>query len=140
MNILLIEDNLSKYLNIMEGLESNLDEVKVTWKKSRNTGLNAVIEHNIRGGEEPFDLVIVDNYLPIYEYSMKLKPYAKSIIDIIRESGLKDLKIIVCSSEEVEECDYNYKIDYSPNKSMKDEFKNIFNKMNDSKTKNLSIK
>ena len=68
MNILIIEDNKNKYKNLEDTLNRVVDNPSITWEKSRNNGLIAIREHNFINDNEllPFDLVICDNYLPLY--------------------------------------------------------------------------
>ena len=113
MNILIIEDNKRKYKNIKDTLNRVADNLTITWEQSRNSGLIAVREHNFMNDNKlsPFDLVICDNYLPLYDDNYETKPFGKYIVSRIREDlNLTDLPIVMCSSEDVGEFDYNYKI------------------------------
>ena len=46
MNILIIEDNKSKYKNLEDTLNRVVDNPSITWEQSRNNGLVAIKEHN----------------------------------------------------------------------------------------------
>ncbi len=128
MNILIIEDNKRKYKNIEDTLNRVADNPAITWEQSRNSGLIAVREHNFMNDNEllPFDMVICDNYLPIYDDDYDTKPFGKYIVTRIREDlHLTDLPIVMCSSEDMGEFDYNYKIRYDSSVIMDEIFKTI---------------
>ena len=128
MRVLIIDDSKYKYKQIKDSLD-RLVSPWITWCKSRDTGLLSIIKHNIRKDFEPFDLIITDNILPTYDDEKDLKPYAKNIVDEIRKMGLEDLPIIVCSSDDIEECDYNYKIGYNASVSLDEMFRMILTDM-----------
>lgn len=130
MIVLVIEDNENKFNDISDALNRVLEYPTIMWKKSRNSGLAAIIENNVRGCDVAYDMVICDNYLPLYDDEFELRPMASNIIGRIRRNGLTDLPIIVCSSEEVDNCDYDYKIKYEPGIQLDDSFRDIFDKLN----------
>lgn len=148
MNILIIEDNKSKYKNLEDTLNRVVDNPSIIWEKSRNNGLVAIKEHNFINDNElvPFDMVICDNYLPIYDDEYETKPFGKYIVTRIRKVlNLTDLPIVMCSSEDVGEFDYNYKIRYDSSVIMDEIFKTIIDDINDKKktlvlTKNNKVK
>lgn len=128
MNILIIEDNKSKYKNLEDTLNRVVDNPSITWKQSRNNGLVAIREHNFINDNEllPFDLVICDNYLPLYDDEWETEPFGQDIVEEVRERfELTDLPIVMCSSEDVGEFDYNYKIRYDSSVIMDEIFKTI---------------
>lgn len=125
MRILIIEDNEYKYRDIKNTLVRCLEAPEIDWEKSRNGGLLLIKEHNYRN-HDPYDMVICDNYMPIYDDENNIKPLGLDIVREIRERfELKNLIIVMCSSEEVEESDYNYKIRYDQFVSMDEIFKEI---------------
>lgn len=127
MNILIIEDNKSKYKNLEDTLNRVVDNPSITWEQTRNNGLVAIKEHNFINDNElvPFDMVICDNYLPIYD-EWETEPFGQDIVEEVRERfGLTDLAIVMCSSEDVGEFDYNYKIRYDSSVIMDEVFKTI---------------
>ncbi len=143
MNILIIEDNKRKYKDIEDTLNRVIDNPSVTWKQSRNSGLMAIREHNFINDNEllPFDLVICDNYLPLYDDDYDTKPFGKYIVSIIREDlNLTDLPIVMCSSEDVGEFDYNYKIRYDSSVIMDEMFRPIVDDIVTKKDTSVLIK
>lgn len=128
MNILIIEDNKRKYKDIEDTLNRVVDNPSVTWKQSRNSGLIAIRKHNFINTNElsPFDMVVCDNYLPIYDDGWETEPFGEDIVEEVRERfELTDLPIVMCSSEDVGEFDYNYKIRYDSSVIMDEIFKTI---------------
>lgn len=143
MNILIIEDNKSKYKNLEDTLNRVVDNPSITWEQSRNSGLIAIREHNFINDNElvPFDLVICDNYLPIYDDDWETEPFGQDIVEEVRERfGLTDLSIVMCSSEDVGEFDYNYKIRYDSSVIMDEMFKSIVDDIVGKKTSTVLIK
>ena len=128
MNILIIEDNKCKYKNIEDTLNRVVDNPSITWKQSRNSGLMAIMEHNFINTNElsTFDMVVCDNYLPIYDDGWKTESFGQDIVEEVRKRfKLTDLPIVMCSSEDVGEFDYNYKIRYDSSVIMDGMFKSI---------------
>ena len=116
MNILIIEDNKNKYKNLEDTLNRVVDNPSITWEQSRNSGLIAIREHNF----------INDNYLPLYDDEWEAEPFGQDIVEEVRERfELTDLPIVMCSSEDVGEFDYNYKIRYDSSVIMDEIFKTI---------------
>ena len=143
MDILIIEDNKSKYKNLEDTLNRVVDNPSITWEQSRNSGLIAIREHNFINDNElvPFDLVICDNYLPIYDDDWETEPFGQDIVEEVRERfGLTDLSIVMCSSEDVGEFDYNYKIRYDSSVIMDEMFKSIVDDIVGKKTSTVLIK
>ncbi len=128
MRILIIEDNEYKYENVKKILNKLLGNSIIEWEKSRNSGLCAIRNHNFKENEfEPYDVIICDNYMPIYDDEMMIEPFGADIIREVRKRfKLVNLPIIICSSEEIEDCDYNYMVKYDCSVCMDDKFKNIF--------------
>lgn len=126
MNILVIEDNELKFKQIEDSLNRILDCPNIVCMKSRNSGLVSLLIRNVKGKLEPYDLVITDNYLPLdeiddndmFECEEEVLPFAKDIVDEIRRMGLENLPIVVCSSDDIEECDFNYRIKYNSSVSL----------------------
>ena len=143
MDILIIEDNKSKYKNLEDTLNRMVDNPSITWEQSRNSGLIAIREHNFINDNElvPFDLVICDNYLPIYDDDWETEPFGQDIVEEVRERfELTDLPIVMCSSEDVGEFDYNYKIRYDSSVIMDEMFKSIVDDIVGKKTSTVLIK
>lgn len=125
MRILIIDDSEYKYKQI----KGSLDRVCgpwISWEKSRNSGLASIMKHNINKDFKPYDMVIVDNIMPLFDNESELEPFASDIVNEIRRLGLEDLIVVVCSADEIEECDYNYKIKYDSSVSLDENFKIIF--------------
>ena len=133
MRILIIDDSEYKYKQIKSSLD-RLISPWIVWSKSRNSGLISILKHNVRKEYEPFDLVITDNIMPIYDGEAELEPYACDIVDEIRRLGLDDLPVIVCSTDDVKECDYNYKIKYDDSIFLDNVLKLILDDLNGYKT------
>lgn len=127
MKILIIEDSEYKYNDIKDTLNRVLDAPTINWEKSRNSGLVSIMKHNCKDNtSEPYDMVICDNYMPIYDDEIDMEPSASDIVREIRKRfKLENLPIVICSSAEVEECDCNYKIKYNSSVSMDETFKTI---------------
>lgn len=134
MNILVIEDSEYKFKQIEESLKNILKNPDITWMDSRNAGLVSFQVRNVKTKNDPYHIVITDNYLPLYsiddndmfERDEDVQPFAADIVNEIRRLGFEELPIIVCSSEDIEECDYNYKIKYDSSVSLDESFKTIF--------------
>lgn len=127
MKILIIEDNDYKYRDIKATLVRCLKYPEIDWEKSRNSGLLSIKQHNYKN-QNPYDMVICDNYMPIYDDEKSIRPFGLDIVREIRERfELKDLIVVMCSSEEIEDADYNYKIRYDQFVSMDEIFKEIIN-------------
>lgn len=143
MNILIIEDNKSKYKNLEDTLNRVVDNPSITWEHSRNNGLVAIKVHNFINDNdlEPFDMLICDNYLPIYDDEWETEPFGQDIVEEVRERfELTDLPIVMCSSEDVGEFDYNYKIRYDSSVIMDEMFKSIVDDIVGKKTSTVLIK
>ena len=111
MKILLIEDNFYKASTIMDDLNS-VGETDITLTRSRNAGLREF--HGAKKDNKPFDMVITDNYLPIYDNERNTEPYAADIIREIRR-WCDETPICVCSSEEfdIDNIDANYTVTFN---------------------------
>ena len=142
MKILVIDDNEFKFDNIKKILEKVDVEPEITWAKSRNSGLISILQHNVQDNDlEPFDMLICDNYLPIYDDDWETKPFGKYIVRRIRKVlNLTDLPIVMCSSEPLEEFDYNYSITYNSSVYMDPMFKEIINDITVKKDTSVLIK
>ena len=142
MKILVIDDNEFKFDNIKKILEKVDAEPEITWAKSRNSGLISILQHNVQDNDlEPFDMLICDNYLPIYDDDWETKPFGKYIVRRIRKVlNLTDLPIVMCSSEPLEEFDYNYSITYNSSVYMDPMFKEIINDITVKKDTSVLIK
>lgn len=133
MNILIIEDNGYKYKDIKESLNRIFVNPVITWKKSKTSGLYAIEKTS---GLIAYDLVICDNYLPIFDDERTLKECALDIINEIRKNyELNNLKIIVCSAGNLEPNNYDFFIQYDSNILLDEEFLKILQKMNEMKRK-----
>ena len=135
MKILVIDDNEFKFDNIKKILEKVDVEPEITWAKSRNSGLISILQHNVQDNDlAPFDMLICDNYLPIYDDDWETKPFGQDIVEEVRERfGLTDLPIVMWSSEPLEEFDYNYSITYNSSVYMDPMFKEVIDDINDKK-------
>ena len=142
MKILVIDDNEFKFDNIKKILEKVDVEPEITWAKSRNSGLISILQHNVQDNDlAPFDMLICDNYLPIYDDDWEAKPFGQDIVEEVRERfELTDLPIVMCSSEDVGEFDYNYKIRYDSSVIMDEMFKSIVDDIVGKKTSTVLIK
>lgn len=138
MRILIIDDSEYKYKQIKESLD-RVCSPWISWEKSRNSGLVSVMKHNIKKDFEPYDMVIVDNIMPLCDGERNLEPYANDIVNEIRRLGLEDLTIVVCSADEIDECDYNYKIKYDSSVSLDETFRTIITDMEAYKKSNEVI-
>lgn len=147
MKTLVIDDNEFKFNNIKKILEKVDVESEITWAKSRNSGLKSILQHNVKDNDlAPFDMLICDNYLLICDDDWETEPFGQDIVEEVRERfELTDLPIVMCSSEDVGEFDYNYKIRYDSSVIMDEIFKTIIDDINDKKktlvlTKNNKVK
>ena len=142
MKILVIDDNEFKFDNIKKILEKVDVEPEITWAKSRNSGLISILQHNVQDNDlAPFDMLICDNYLPIYDDDWETKPFGKYIVRRIRKVlNLTDLPIVMCSSEPLEEFDYNYNITYNSSVYMEPMFKEVINDITVKKDTSVLIK
>lgn len=126
MKILIIDDNDYKYENIKNILEKVVDNPEIDWRKSRNSGLRTLVKHNLINKEnEPYDLLITDNIMPMFDNEYKLEPFGEDIISEARRLCDENLTIVFCSSEEVEECAFDYKIKYDSRVYLDDKFRDI---------------
>lgn len=140
MRVLIIEDNEFKYGKIEKIIKRVAADVELTWAKSRNSGLINIFKHNVEDNDlAPFDMLICDNYLPIYdeEYGRE-EPYGEEIVREVRERfGLKDLPILMSSSEKLEQFDYDYSITYDSSVYMDPLFKEVFDEVRENRSKRL---
>jgi CheY-like chemotaxis protein len=104
MKILIIEDNDIKAQDIINSL-AKLGYTDTVRTKSRNGGLRTFVR--TMKSDAPFDFVITDNCMPVFDDTFDCKPWAAQIIKEIRRYGY-DTPVCVCSSEAVEPCDNNY--------------------------------
>lgn len=107
VRVLIIDDEPFKTRDIEETLKRILNNPVIDVRTARNPGLIAVIEANKAGNK--YDLVISDNYMPIYEDSHELEPHGTDIILEIERRDIECIKII-CSSGTVDKVDANYKV------------------------------
>lgn len=127
MNILIIEDDNEKYNSIKTILNNLFDNVCITLEKSRNAGLYSILQHTQKEFSEPYDLVVCDNYLPIFNDSQEISPFAMDIVYEIRERfHLLDLPIIICSSDFDNTGDF-YFIKYDSSVDLTDDFAEVIN-------------
>ena len=125
MNILVVEDDEFKFSQSNDTLNRFVDNPSISWIKSKSNVLLSIIKSNVKNEFDPYDMVITDNFLPFEEDDMAIEPFAEDIIFEIRRLGLEELPIVVCSSEDIEECGFNYKVKYDPSVSMDEIFKVI---------------
>lgn len=124
MKILIIEDNDLKFNNISNILYKIIKDAKILREKSRNSGLLNFFESERSNNQ--FDFIICDNYMPLRDNDYIIKPYATEIVEEIRR--INENKVIcICSSEKIEECNYDYFIKYDESICMDEIFKNIIN-------------
>lgn len=134
MKILLIEDSDYKAKDITDTL-AKLGQTDVTRTISRNGGLSTFI--NTQKSNTPFDFVISDNFMPLYDDSHETKPFAENIVSEIRRRGYVDTPICICSSSGISKFDYNYFILYDASISMTEKMQHIINSVIDITTGKL---
>lgn len=121
MKILVIEDTDFKYQQILEYLIMN-NETNITRATSRNAGLGEMKIADMNN--DPFELVICDNFMPIYEDSHDISPQGLHIVKCIRHK-YENVFICMSSSDEMEEGDYDYSIKFSPSLDLSADFKDM---------------
>ncbi len=134
LKIIIIEDEEYKYNKLIEILNRILDNSEIIRAKSRNSALRII--RDCYQKNDYFDLIICDNYMPLFDDSSQLQPCAYDIINYIRRTISKDVPICVCSSEEIDLCNYDYYIKYDSSLSLEtyvNEFKQIFSNINKKK-------
>ena len=85
----------------MDDLNS-VGETDITLTRSRNAGLREF--HGAKKDNKPFDMVITDNYLPIYDNERNTEPYAADIIREIRRW---------CDEFDIDDIDANYAVTFN---------------------------
>ena len=109
LKILIIDDSSLKSDDIKRMLEERC-ECEIAQAYARNTGLIAVM--NAKKNDSDFDIIMCDNYMPIYEGERDIRPLGKHIIREIKERIDSSAYICMCSSEDIEECGYDWLIKY----------------------------
>lgn len=112
MKVLIIEENEDRYKLIRESLH-RVTHPFITWCRTGSSGLVSIIVRNVKKSNEAFDFVILDDSLTVNTINKANSYDTRYIVDEIRKLGLDDLPIVVCSSREIEDCDYNYRVDYN---------------------------
>ncbi len=131
LKIIIIEDKEYKYNKLIEVLNRILDNSEIIRAKSRNSVLRII--RDCYQKSDYFDLIICDNYMPLFDNDNRIIPCASDIINYIRRNISKDVPICVCSSEEINLCNYDYYIKYDRSLSLEiylNEFKQIFSIIN----------
>ena len=134
LKIIIIEDEEYKYNKLKEVLNRILDNSEIIRAKSRNSALRIIKEYYRR--DDYFELIICDNYMPLFDNDNRIIPCAYDIINYIRRTISKEVPICVCSSEKVDLCNYDYYIKYDSSLSLEtyeNEFKQIFSTINKKK-------
>lgn len=122
IRVLIIDDEPFKAKDIEEALKRILNKPVIDTRTARNPGLIAIIEADKSGNK--YDLVISDNYMPLYDNSYELEPYGTDIMLEIERRGIDCIKLI-CSSGTVADVDADYKVvRYNSSVSMDNVFKN----------------
>jgi len=129
MRILIIDDDDIKYNVIAKALTKIYPDVELFRETARNSGILAVKE--AKADNKIFDVIITDNYMPIYEDSHELKPCANRIVSSIRRILDSDIPICVCSSEEVEDCEDEYFIQFDISTDMDSKFHELFEELSE---------
>lgn len=132
LKIIIIEDE--EYNKLIEILNRILDNSEIIRAKSRNSALRIIKEYYQRN--DYFDLIICDNYMPLFDNDNRIIPCAYDIINYIRKTVSKEVPICVCSSEEIDLCNYDYYIKYDSSLSLEsyiNEYKQIFSTINKKK-------
>lgn len=122
VRVLIIDDEPFKTRDIEETLKRILNKPVIDTRTARNPGLIAIIEAD--KADNKYDLVISDNYMPLYDDSYELEPYGTDIMLEIERQGIDCIKLI-CSSGTVDDVDADYKVvRYSSSVLMDNVFKN----------------
>ena len=134
MKIMIIEDEDYKYNTVIEVLNKLIDKPIIIIAKSRNSGLRMIKEYYQNNNY--FNLIICDNYMPLFDNDNRIIPCASDIINYIKRFISKEISICVFSSEEIDLCNYDYYIKYDRSISQdifEEELKQIFNIINNNK-------
>ena len=133
MKILIIDDEDYKYKTILNTLNKIIENPNIVRAKSRKSALVTLINNN-----DNFNLIICDNYLPMFDNDLvNIKPLAKLIVTDIRIRLSLNTPICVCSSDEVENCNYDYFIKFDSFTSLEQQLKLIINDIEEKEIKNL---
>ena len=127
LKIIIIEDEEYKYNKLIEILNRILDNLEIIRAKSRNSALRII--RDCYQKNDYFDLIICDNYMPLFDNDNRIIPCAYDIISYIRRFISKEVPICVCSSEEINLGNYDYYIKFESSLSLEsyvNEFKQIF--------------
>lgn len=108
MRILMIEDNNIKFVHIAR-IINQFYECTIERAKSRNSGLCKIRDSNLN--KDYYKLLICDNYLPVREHELDIKPRAAEIINYVKHRGY-NLLICLCSSEKVDDIQADYYLHY----------------------------
>lgn len=121
MNVLIIEDEDYKYKTIASYILKLNHEANIIREKSRNSGIINIlisIKKNIT-----YDLIIIDNYLPLFDGELDLEPFAEEIVEFIRKNYSKTIPLYVCTQNEYIPIEDELYIKYEPNKDLTNAFK-----------------
>lgn len=125
MNILVIEDEDIKYNHIKHYL-NEFGETNITRTISRNGALRHI--SNKYDNNESYDLIICDNYMPIYDNEpMTIKACGLFIAERIKHRYGNKLTICMCSSGELDEGEYDFSITYNPSVDLTEDFEMLLN-------------
>lgn len=127
MKIMIIEDNDFLYKKIADALNQILD-TPTLYRGISRTG-SMITLFNLKKWMDQVDLVITCNYLPFDSDSYNIKPYAKEIVKIIKERIDADLKVCIYSSEDIENCNYDYFIKLNSDTSIYNSIQRVIDDM-----------
>lgn len=119
MKIIIIDDERYKYENIADYIRRT-GETNISWAKSRNSGLRQIREAYMAG--EPYDLVVCDNYMPIYDDEHNIKAYGMDIVNHLRARYDDSIFICMSSSADLPEGEYDYSITYNSSIELSSDF------------------
>lgn len=124
MRVLIIEENESRYKQIKESLQ-RVTSPFITWCRTGSSGLVSIKVNNVKKSSYPYDFVILDNTLTVNTLYNGNSFNTRYIVDEIRKLGLDDLPIVICSLNDIEDCDYNYQFNYNSSENMDNILKDV---------------
>ena len=125
MKILIIEDEDIKYNHIKNYL-NKLGETNITRKISRNGALKHIADKY--DNNESYDLIICDNYMPIYDNEpMTIKACGLFIAEHIKHRYGNKFTICICSSGKLDEGKYDFSIAYDSSIDLTEDFEMLLN-------------
>jgi len=130
MKILIVEDDDYKYKNIVRDLKVVVEDLDIF---RLNNCMDALIYFRSLKNNcvNDYDLLIIDNYMPLRNDSFDLVQSAIYIINGFKNDVSENIPICVCSSDKFNvKCDYDYSVLYEPNKSLQEDFFTIIGDIN----------